>query len=122
MFRDKEGVENETGWINNDIHCDIDGKIFKLKSSLNHHHKTHHSEESLECPLCGDIFRSKKDLTIHIKKDKHNENMYSCEQCDKRFTKKANLIRHGQSIHDAIMFPLCFHVEFVVISLNMNIK
>ena len=56
-------------------------------------------------PYLWGILFIKKALNNHIKKDKHSDLTYSCEQCDKKILKKSNLGRHRKTIHEPNTYP-----------------
>ena len=86
------------------ILCESDGRGYTHRQSMNHHNNTHHSDVAVSCSICDEVFKSKRDLTIHITKDKHAEKRFACDQCDKSFLKKSNLYRHIENIHEKKLF------------------
>ena len=87
--------------------CHKDGTSFKGKTSLYNHNKINHNDGKnvkVSCGLCNKTFPTKRDLTIHMTKDKHNNKTFNCSQCDKSFTKKANLKTHIEATHDKKQF------------------
>ena len=90
-----------------DIIC-LDGASYKNAKSFYHHIKPKHpsivnpeySGPRYECNLCSKIFVTQKALTNHLNRDKHAETIYMCEKCDEVFSKKSNLKRHEQIIHE----------------------
>ena len=64
--------------------CGICSKVFKNKESLRKHHQTHKIEPST-CDVCDKEFRSKQLLRKH-RNTVHNDTIYQCKSCPKRFT------------------------------------
>ena len=51
--------------------------------------------DTIKCEDCDKIFRKKADLLLHIR-DTHTGNTFSCQVCSKVFRQKRNLKRHAQ--------------------------
>ena len=69
--------------------CGICSKSLKNKESLRKHKKTNAIEPST-CEVCDKQFNSKGLLSKH-RKTVHNDVVYSCDSCNKRFTAVKNL-------------------------------
>ena len=69
--------------------CGICPKSLKNKESLRKHKKTHTIEPST-CDVCDKKYNSKSLLNKH-RKTVHNDVVYSCDSCNKRFTAVKNL-------------------------------
>ncbi|KAF2838888.1 hypothetical protein M501DRAFT_923282, partial [Patellaria atrata CBS 101060] len=55
-----------------------------------------------ECDLCHDKFSRAYNLKQHMDSDKHNPSfpkLHRCEDCDRRFKRKLDLVRHIESVH-----------------------
>lgn len=102
--------------------CNICGKIFTKTALLEPHLKLHERETlQINCPYCEKVFSQQAHLKVHIsnrvclKSSKENldDRMYSrlgdflegeekccqCEQCDKVFLHKKNLVAHVAAVH-----------------------
>ncbi|XP_018423239.1 PREDICTED: zinc finger protein 3-like [Nanorana parkeri] len=53
-------------------------------------------EKRFPCPECGDIFRFKLSLSVHLRSHNHEE-VHPCSQCGKHFPCKSHLVRHQRS-------------------------
>ena len=81
--------------------CPLDGAFYQDAKSLNHHMKTRHAnlEKMVTCLLCPKKFKTKKELSNHVRKDFHSSEIFNCEQCTKSFKTKAQLKTHSEHIH-----------------------
>ena len=93
--------------------CCLDVASYKNAKSLYHHIKTKHpkiidseySGPKHDCSFCSQKFVTKKALTLHLNRDKHGETISMCEKCDEIFSRKSNLKRHEQIIHQEKTYP-----------------
>ena len=58
-----------------------------------------HVVNKLKCPQCPKEFRYKDTLRNHVQGDHKNKKDYQCENCDKAFVTKQQLINHA-GFHD----------------------
>nr|XP_033798416.1 zinc finger protein 888-like [Geotrypetes seraphini] len=58
--------------------CQVCGKTFTKRQSLQLHAKTHSTE--FLCNCCGEVFQSKEQAAIHRRT--HRGKLYKCPQCD----------------------------------------
>ncbi|KAL0481479.1 zinc finger protein [Acrasis kona] len=73
--------------------CDVCEKVFKDRSNLVKHIRTHTREKPFTCPECDKSFAHSQTLKEHL--NTHgNKKPYSCEHCNKSFANDANLKRH----------------------------
>jgi len=72
--------------------CNDCGKNFSSSRMFLKHMKNH----KYKCDCCNKVFSDLNCFNIHKKKHK-SQKIYSCTECDKNFTCKANLIKHNQS-------------------------
>ena len=80
--------------------CDIDGKFLKSTSQYHHQQTAHSSNGKLYvCEICEITFKTKRDLTVHIYRDKHAQKSFDCDKCSKYYTTRANLKRYIESTH-----------------------
>ena len=90
----KDEVTISIGSSNEDLVCNYCGGIYHGKKALNNHlvyHKDDGNEN--ECQFCQKKFKNKGLLSKH-NSSVHSENIFSCEECSKKFTRLTNLIRH----------------------------
>ncbi|XP_031619231.1 zinc finger protein 91 [Contarinia nasturtii] len=55
------------------------------------------NDSKMPCPMCNRTF-GKNSLRMHLRMHT-NERIFKCDQCDMKFTRKANLKEHIQRIH-----------------------
>ena len=74
--------------------CDICGKTFGHKLSLEQHKETIHSSfRSFDCTECGKSFKRSSTLSTHMLIHS-NTRPYSCGYCGKRFHQKSDMKKH----------------------------
>ena len=73
---------------------------------LNLHQQRTHSipKSNWICPDCGKLFKIKKHLTCHLKK----EHSFECPKCEKTFTNASHLKTHN-TIHETVC-PICLKI------------
>ena len=80
--------------------CEICGKSFTQKYSLNRHIQTVHLGEKLfECKTCGKAFGQKADHTRHVQTVHLGEKPFKCKTCGKAFGRKDEHTRHVRTVH-----------------------
>lgn len=81
-----------------DITCDMCDKLFTSHHSLDRHRSFEHTSGDLwPCPECDKIFPERALLIEHIQIHPLNK-LFSCQQCNREFTRKYHLDRHlGQT-------------------------
>lgn len=86
---------------NSTFSCRSCSKTFSSQKQLVHHRrKTHASECSFMCGICGKSFKKQIHVNNHIRTHT-GERPYQCSDCGKTFSLLANLIRHNL-IHSGI--------------------
>ncbi|XP_070493222.1 zinc finger protein 652-B-like [Chironomus tepperi] len=90
--------------------CSICGKIFKNKRNLAQHEKTHKillPHEYFYCDLCGNKFKEKLLMQIHIRKRHIQKIRYQCELCTCSYTTNHSLQIHIKVRHKNIREWIC---------------
>lgn len=88
--------------------CDYDGKVFKQKSEIREHMKTHSFFESRErflCKFCQNPFLSMSALRNH-ENYFHSEYIeeHPCDQCEKVYPSRMKLMQHKKTVHTGSTF------------------
>ena len=106
--RDKHMAVVHEKKIITDSLCDICGKQFMSKSSLNYHQDTCHSETNfeVECKVCGMVLSHNISLQRHMVIHKGSSESYKCDECGKQFARKDNLTIHKQRIHQIVGYDI----------------
>ncbi|CAL1526722.1 unnamed protein product [Lymnaea stagnalis] len=78
--------------------CLTCGKAFKSKASLYTHKYVHRESQTFLCTLCGKAFKTKNCCAAHMKRHE-NDATYSCSQCGSTFPDKGGLSKHVKTIH-----------------------
>ena len=76
--------------------CDVCGKGFSRRSSLDYHKGIHTDETLFECDVCKKLFATRSILKIH-KMTHSGEKPFECDVCKKGFSVKCKLNRHLKS-------------------------
>jgi hypothetical protein len=91
-------------------------KTFRDSWSLDQHTLVKHSEfEGFECLEinCGQTFSSKSGLTRHINSIHDKENIFECDECDQKYTRKDSLVQHIKDYHsDKVKRFKCDHCYY----------
>lgn len=83
----------ETWAISKSLDCNVCGQSFRSHRELTLHRATHSRKSSLRCPFCTKTFVSKATLTIH-QRIHTGEKPYVCGQCGRCFTQNGSLKIH----------------------------
>ncbi|XP_014213481.1 zinc finger protein 253-like isoform X2 [Copidosoma floridanum] len=88
--------------------CDDCGKTFVHKKVLDTHKSIHSEERPHICQTCGKTFRQQSALYIHSRchLPENMKSRFPCDQCDKRFSTKPNLVTHKR-IHTGVRNFTC---------------
>ncbi|XP_073454925.1 uncharacterized protein [Aquarana catesbeiana] len=77
--------------------CEVCGKVFGSKSSLERHLQIHTGQRPFPCNECGKRFSCRNHLNTH-KRSHSGERPFSCNQCGRRFINHQHLVLH-QVVH-----------------------
>ena len=78
--------------------CDICGKYFRQRSTMERHKLTHQTHRDHECKICNKKFKYKHYLTTHMKIHEGNK-PYVCTFCGLRFAQNGNMLKHIKQLH-----------------------
>lgn len=88
------------------ISCEICGKGFSRKQTLQKHKVLFHSQTgTIFCNVCGRLFPTEDDRNIHQsqcsqkKRVQHSSNPIPCDICGKMLSRKGALQRHKMLVH-----------------------
>ncbi|KAL3860221.1 hypothetical protein ACJMK2_010376 [Sinanodonta woodiana] len=78
--------------------CEVCGRTFTVKSTLDSHMKTHGSgEKKFRCHICASMFSTKGSLKVHMRLHT-GAKPFKCPHCDQRFRtsghRKSHIISH----------------------------
>ena len=90
--------------------CDICFKLFRIKSLLTRHYRTHTGEKPFACQVCDKKFAYNSTLIQH-QAIHTGEKPFACNLCDKKFTQKSNLVQHQATHSDVKTFKCSICAE-----------
>lgn len=81
--------------------CDLCGRIFALKRTLNVHKKSHLNKPRYDCEICCRQFASKCAVNEHMIRHKPDKIRYRCDQpnCNRKFYHKWRYDTHKKLQH-----------------------
>ena len=85
--------------------CNACGVSMTTTREYKDHMRCHHSEESLKCNQCEQIFDEEWKLNAHLKKHKE----FCCQQCEKTFKFKDILEKHIAIAHEGMKLYCHFY-------------
>lgn len=81
---------------------------YPSKAALLKHMRQVHSTEAASCAFCGEIFKERYLLRLHISKRHEPDKKYICNVCNKEFAAQKNLQNHTQTFHSGETFKCKF--------------
>lgn len=101
LFGDKDALGRHEA-VHTDIRqfvCDVCGKAFRQRTSLNLHvRSTHNRERSHACPHCAAAYFKRAKLLAHIKTHTGVRDV-PCTGCPKMFSCRENMVKHAKTVH-----------------------
>ncbi|XP_046801412.1 zinc finger protein 502-like [Lucilia cuprina] len=106
-------------------YCSIDLLSSSSESTASDHCidlEADHSENSLTCNTCHEVFTKKNEYSIHIKQ--HGEERYQCIQCCRFFPTRFRLKRHEETHKEIANYncPHCKRNYRALYNLNRHIR
>uniref|UniRef100_A0A914D1L6 C2H2-type domain-containing protein n=1 Tax=Acrobeloides nanus TaxID=290746 RepID=A0A914D1L6_9BILA len=86
-------IDSNQDYIRRDFICEICGKSFEYKSSLEDHQRSHSGDRPFECSVCCKGFKKRSDVVKH-EKIHTDDYPHKCEICNRRFRVQNHLLRH----------------------------
>lgn len=82
------------------------GKTFATGTRLKRHQAVHDGADRFRCQDCGQSFRKRDTLNVHIRKEHLHVRAFQCSEpgCDAGFDTKASLRRHRDKEHGELRF------------------
>ncbi|KAJ8706148.1 hypothetical protein PYW07_010925 [Mythimna separata] len=77
--------------------CEQCGRGFPERHMLRRHADTH-SDDTVQCPVCGVQLRSRTSLATHLRSHS-NERPHQCEVCTKSFARASSKAAHVKFVH-----------------------
>jgi hypothetical protein len=86
-----------------DLDCPTCGNKFKTLTNLRIHVRTvHEGGRDFYCLLCGKAFGQSSNLRSHIKMVHHGAKTHVCDVCCKAFGYSSDLRKHRAAVHDCV--------------------
>lgn len=82
-----------------DLHCNKCKKPFNSLSTLKRHKMIHKNVKPYTCDNCNKVYTRKDSLVVHIRSKHTGERPYKCNICNKSYFENSVLIRHKKSTH-----------------------
>lgn len=83
--------------LTNNLYCSLCDKKFTTEAGLKYHLKGHNNIQDYKCPYCEKKFTASTNLSTHIKARHTLDKPFSCTLCDRQFSTKGHLQKHGLS-------------------------
>ena len=112
VFKKHLLVAHGDGIQENNVPCEICGKLLKSKYSLKAHVKQVHGKKEADypCDKCGKVFRSKASLIYHTKVHT-GDFTYRCDECGNGYMRFDNML-DCKNAHAGIFKYHCPHCEY----------
>ena len=90
--------------ITRPYHCPDSGKLFKSKIELKRHVRIHADAKSHSCRHCSECFTWHSQLVTHLLKSHNEGTWFTCDICQKKFSRGYVLKRHVLSHKDVKLY------------------
>ena len=102
------------------VQCDICGKMFASKVNLGEHVKVFHEKvKPFECLICGTKHVSNGSLSRHIRDSHESKRRYHCETCPFSTNHSSHMRRHIMTVHEKVRSFKCNHCRFSALTQSM---
>eukprot|EP00092_Neocalanus_flemingeri_P036870 GFUD01040132.1.p1 GENE.GFUD01040132.1~~GFUD01040132.1.p1 ORF type:complete len:761 (+),score=93.35 GFUD01040132.1:160-2442(+) len=92
----------------NVFNCDVCNKLFSRRGNLDAHKIIHSGYKKHKCDKCGKQYSTVSNLNQHLQVHTDHQKEFQCNECQKTFLTKSNLERHVQGVHEHRIFSCDF--------------
>ncbi|XP_041849474.1 zinc finger protein 501-like isoform X2 [Melanotaenia boesemani] len=85
--------QTDTESLKTSVKCDVCGKAFSGRCSMEKHHAVHAGVKPYACKTCGKCFSHNRTLLTHLRIHT-GEKLFPCKTCGKCFTRRSDLLTH----------------------------
>ncbi|XP_019774293.2 zinc finger protein 648 [Tursiops truncatus] len=78
--------------------CELCGKVYSHRGTLQQHQRVHSGERPYRCPFCDKAYTWSSDHRKHIRTHT-GEKPYPCPDCGKAFVRSSDLRKHQRNMH-----------------------
>ncbi|KAG4078967.1 hypothetical protein HA402_010919 [Bradysia odoriphaga] len=99
-LKHKDSLKKHILWHNSKTEtCGVCGRVSSNIRALRAHIRSAHREASLECTICGKMFKKQQVLKEHVAIHAGITDLYKCTFCTKTFRSNANMYSHRKRAH-----------------------
>eukprot|EP00179_Madagascaria_erythrocladioides_P006220 CAMPEP_0198322478 /NCGR_PEP_ID=MMETSP1450-20131203/10942_1 /TAXON_ID=753684 ORGANISM="Madagascaria erythrocladiodes, Strain CCMP3234" /NCGR_SAMPLE_ID=MMETSP1450 /ASSEMBLY_ACC=CAM_ASM_001115 /LENGTH=389 /DNA_ID=CAMNT_0044026097 /DNA_START=94 /DNA_END=1266 /DNA_ORIENTATION=- len=82
-----------------EFNCPTCGAVFKSRKNLTRHELRHKNVGSFPCRFCNKRFWQTAHLRLHVSMVHEKKKPFSCGLCSRKFSSRSNTLRHLRSVH-----------------------